>query len=56
MRRQLGDGTSTLFRWNCWIDREVLKVRFSRLFDLSNSKMATVAEIKNLNWTEGREV
>jgi len=52
---EVGDGTQTLFWWDPWIDGMVLKISFSRLFDLATNKMATVAEIYSLRWGEEGE-
>lgn len=32
LRCELGDGASILFWWDSWLDKEVLKAGFSRLF------------------------
>jgi len=53
--REVGDGAQTLFWWDPWIDRLVLKNTFSRLFDLATNKMATVAEMYSLGWGEEGE-
>jgi len=48
-----GNGGHTLF----WIDRWVcdvpLQVRFSRLFELLENKLLTVAQMFQLGWEEG---
>jgi hypothetical protein len=47
------DELGTLFWWDRWIEGDTLKSRFSRLFDLSNNKLATVTDMYLLGW--GRE-
>jgi len=53
--REVGDETHTLFWWDPWIDDLVLKSSFSRLFDLTVTKMATVVEMFSPGWGEDGE-
>ena len=46
--RKLGDGAETLFWSHRWIDGVPLSVRFSRLFDLAENKIITVANFFSL--------
>jgi len=48
--REAGDGTTTLFWWDPWIDGVILKRNFRRLFDLIDNKMATVVKVPQ-NWS-----
>jgi hypothetical protein len=55
LRKEVGDGTETLFPWDQWLDGMILKSSFSCLFDLTNNKMAIVTEMCSLEWGEGGE-
>jgi len=48
--RKVGDGCHTLFWEDPWLDDVPLAVIFSRLFELSNFKLATVREMFRLGW------
>jgi len=50
LRREVGDDVGTLFWWDPWLDGGILKDRFSLLFYLSDSKLATVANMFSLGW------
>ena len=50
----MGNGKDTFFWTGRWRGDEVLCIRFRRLFDLSNNKWTSVADIKRLGWGEGR--
>jgi len=52
---KIGNGTQTLFWDDKWVDEVPLQVRFSRLFDLSENKLLTVAQMFELGWHEGGE-
>jgi len=54
-RREVGDDTETLFWWDPWLDGMILKSSFSRLFYLTDNKMATMADTFSLGWGEGGE-
>lgn len=43
--REVGDGASTLFWKDIWINDFSLEVSFSRLFELADNKLAYVADI-----------
>jgi hypothetical protein len=51
--KRVGDGTSTYFWYDRWLGDAPLRMRFSRLFDLSNNKLCTVADMFNLGWGTG---
>jgi HEAT repeat protein len=53
--KRVGDGTSTFFWYDRWLGDMSLRTRFSRLFDLSNNKLCTVADMFSLGWEEGGE-
>ena len=42
---------STLFWWDPWLEGDVVIHRFGRLYDLSENKMVTVADMSNLGWS-----
>lgn len=46
--REVGNGTQTLFWWDMWIDGMILKSNFSRLFQLIDNKMETMADMYSL--------
>ena len=48
--RKVGDGSTTLFWEDMWMDDVPLVVSFSRLFELSDYKMTTVREMFLLGW------
>jgi len=52
---EVDDGNSFLFWWDPWMEDVALKVMFSRIFELSGNKMATVAEMERLGWGENGE-
>ena len=49
----MGDGVETLFWWDPWLDRDILKDG-CRLFYLSDNKLATMADMFSLGWGGGR--
>jgi hypothetical protein len=53
--KRVGDGTSTFFWYDRWLGDVPLRMRFSRLFDLSNNKLCTVADMFHLGWEDGGE-
>jgi len=55
VRLQLGNGSQTLFWVDKWLGEVPLQVRFRRLFDLSENKWLTVAQMFELGWGEGGE-
>ena len=46
------DGIGTLFWYDNWIGDIPLKLKFPRLFDLSDCKESTVEEMSRLGWEE----
>jgi len=46
--KRVGDGTSTFFWYDKWLEDVSLRTRFSRLFNLSNNKLCTVVDMFNL--------
>ncbi|XP_024634465.1 uncharacterized protein [Medicago truncatula] len=48
--RKVGDGCHTLFWEDPWLEDVPLAVSFSRLYELSNFKLATVREMSLLGW------
>jgi len=53
--KKVRDGTSTFFWYDRWIGDVPLRTRFSRLFELSNNKLCTVADMFTLSWEDGGE-
>ena len=51
----VGNGKSTMFWSDVWIDGVALKESFSRLFDLSLVKEVSVFEMSQLGWGEDGE-
>ena len=52
--RKVGDGCTTMFWEDSWLDDVPLAVSFSRLYELSDFKMTTVREMFVLGWgTDG---
>ena len=51
--REAGDGSSTLFRKDHWIRGNTLSIRFHRLFELSEYKLASVADMFYFGWGFG---
>jgi hypothetical protein len=52
--KRVGNGVSTYFWYDRWLGDVPLRTRFSRLFDLANNKLSTVADLFALGWeTEG---
>ncbi|PNY03231.1 cysteine-rich receptor-like protein kinase, partial [Trifolium pratense] len=50
--RRVVNGVDTLFLTNLWLGGVPLSVRYSRLFDLSNNKTSSVADMCELGWKE----
>jgi len=50
LRRCVGNGVYTLFWWDPRLEGDILNHRFKRLYDLSENKMVTVADMSNLGW------
>lgn len=53
MSRKVGDGATTLFWYDRWLRDIPLCQRFSRLFDLAENKLITVATVFSLGKEEG---
>ncbi|GAU22999.1 hypothetical protein TSUD_98280 [Trifolium subterraneum] len=53
VERRVGNGVDTLFWTDPWLGGVPLSVRFRRMFDLSQHKLRTVAEMRELRWGEG---
>ncbi|PNX88554.1 hypothetical protein L195_g044660 [Trifolium pratense] len=51
--KKCGDGSDTLFWIDPWLGESPLCERFRRLFDLSENKSGTVAEMTSLGWETG---
>ncbi|MCI88360.1 C-terminal binding protein, partial [Trifolium medium] len=49
----VGDGLDTFFLTDPWLGGSPLCVRFGRLFNLSENKSSTVAEMYSLGWEAG---
>jgi len=47
LRLSVGNGACTLFWFDRWVGEVPLCVSFSRLFQLSENKLATVAQMSN---------
>jgi hypothetical protein len=48
--RKVGNGTSTLFWEDMWLDDIMLARYFSRLFELAENKIVTVDDMFLLGW------
>jgi len=48
VRLKIGNGLNTLFWLNRWVGDVPLRVRYRRLFDLSENKLLTVAQMNAL--------
>ncbi|GAU48354.1 hypothetical protein TSUD_267790 [Trifolium subterraneum] len=48
--REVGDGHSTLFWTDPWLEERPLARSFGRLYDLAENKLITVAEMFGLGW------
>lgn len=48
--QKLGDEASTLFWKDPWTDGIPLNVRFSRLFNLVENKLASITKMNKLGW------
>lgn len=55
VRLKVGNGADTLFWFDRWVGDIPFHVRFRRLFDLSDNKFLTVAQMFHLGWGEGGE-
>ncbi|GAU45305.1 hypothetical protein TSUD_300340 [Trifolium subterraneum] len=53
--RRVGDGCSTMFWLDPWVDERPLAGSFSRLYVLAENKLITVAEMAELGWGVGGE-
>jgi len=51
--RRVGDGENTLFWLDRWVGNVPLCQRFSRLFNLAENKLVSVATTFSLGWEEG---
>jgi len=49
----VGDGPSTLFWWDPWLEGGTLKDRFRSLLELVENKMLTVVKMTLLLWGAG---
>jgi hypothetical protein len=53
--RKVEDGADTFVWTDPWLDGIPLYVRFRRLFDLSDNRLSTVADMSSLGWgSEGQ--
>jgi len=50
VRLKVGNGLNTLFWMDRWVGDVPLRVRFHRLFDLSENKLLIVAQMFDLGW------
>jgi hypothetical protein len=50
INREVGNGVSTLFWCDPWLDGVSLESKFRRLFELEENKLITVADMKLLGW------
>ncbi|PNY12619.1 cysteine-rich receptor-like protein kinase [Trifolium pratense] len=48
--KRVGDGSNTFFWNDHWVDEIPLCERFSRLFDLAETKLRTMVEMSLLGW------
>jgi len=55
IRLMVGNDVCTLFWFDKWAGEVPLQVRFRRLFDLSENKYLSVAQMFQLMWDEGGE-
>jgi len=55
LRIHVGNGANTLFWLDRWVGDVPLCVRFSRLYDLSENKLAAVAQMFSWGWEVGGE-
>jgi len=55
VRIKLDNGSQALFWMDRWLDEVPLQVWFPHLFDLSENKWLTVAQMFDLGWDEGGE-
>ncbi|GAU44687.1 hypothetical protein TSUD_183450 [Trifolium subterraneum] len=53
VERRVGNGVDTFFWIDLWLGGIPLSVRFRRLFDLSQHKLKTVAEMRDFGWGSG---
>ncbi|MCI43747.1 putative non-LTR retroelement reverse transcriptase related protein, partial [Trifolium medium] len=53
IERKVGNGESTSFWKDAWLDGEYLKSHFGRLFDLCLNKDVSVADMRRLGWGLG---
>lgn len=51
----MGDGSSTLFCSDPLLDGRQLNVRFRRLYDLFENKLATLTKMNSLGWEVDEE-
>lgn len=50
IQREVGAGSSALFWSDPWLDDSSFDVTFSRIFDLAENKLVTVADMYKLGW------
>jgi hypothetical protein len=50
---RVGNGVDTFFWTNMWLEGVPFCVKFSRLFNLSENKLSTIADMRGLGWEEG---
>jgi hypothetical protein len=53
--QKVGDGSDTFFWTDFWVGGIPLRERFRHLFELSERKWSTVAEMHTLGWEAGGE-
>ena len=51
--RKVGDGRSTLFWVDSWLEKVPLARSFGRLFDLAENKLTMMSEMLELGWVVG---